>query len=59
VVALPDEYSERAAYVVSGTVSASGSTHDAGRMLVFQRGAGATLQAVGPAVVMLLGGEKV
>jgi redox-sensitive bicupin YhaK (pirin superfamily) len=59
VVALPTEYSERAAYVVSGTVSASGSTHDAGRMLVFQRDTPATLRATSAAVLMLLGGEPV
>jgi redox-sensitive bicupin YhaK (pirin superfamily) len=58
-VSLPGEYPERAAYVVSGTVTVAGSSHDAGRMLVFQRGADATLQAVTPAVVMLLGGEPV
>jgi redox-sensitive bicupin YhaK (pirin superfamily) len=58
-VSLPSEYDERAAYVVSGTVTAGGSSHDAGHMLVFQRGSDATVQAVTPAVVMLLGGEPV
>jgi redox-sensitive bicupin YhaK (pirin superfamily) len=54
---LPAHYPERAAYVVSGTIEVDGQTHGAGRMLVFARGAGATLKAVGPAMVMALGGE--
>lgn len=54
---LPDGYSERAAYVVSGTVEVDGSDYDAGRMLVFAPGRAASIVAKRPAVLMLLGGE--
>ncbi|WP_119422851.1 pirin family protein [Desertibaculum subflavum] len=55
--ALPAEYPERAAYVVSGAVEAGAERFEAGRMLVFTPGAAVTLTAVTPATVMLLGGE--
>ena len=58
-VQLPDHYSERAAYVVSGTVETEHQTFEAGRMLVFGRGQPAAVKAVTPAVVMLIGGEPV
>ena len=59
-VALPDDYPERAAYVVRGSIEADGSCHDEGTMLVFQPGKPAELQATcGPALLMLLGGEPV
>jgi redox-sensitive bicupin YhaK (pirin superfamily) len=54
---VPGEYTERAAYVVSGTVEADGQQHPASRMLVFRAGEPAVLRAVSRAVVMLLGGE--
>jgi len=55
---LPANYSERAAYVVSGEVEAEGRTYHAGQMLVF--GAGdAIVRATKDAVVMALGGEPV
>lgn len=57
--ALPADYSERAAYVVSGTVEADGRRHGSGRMLVFATGRPAELTALTDAVVMLLGGEPV
>jgi redox-sensitive bicupin YhaK (pirin superfamily) len=56
---LPREYSERAAYVVSGQVEAAGQTFTAGQMLVFAKGADAVLKATAPTVVMALGGEPV
>ncbi len=55
---LPGDYSERAAYVVSGKVEAAGQTFEAGRMLVFSKGADAVLTAAAPTVVMALGGES-
>ena len=55
--ALPDSYPERAAYVVEGEVEVAGIRHGDGRMLVFAAGQEATLRAVTPAQVMLLGGE--
>jgi len=58
-VELPQGYSERAAYVASGSVEADGRRFGAGQMLVFDKGGNATLTSVGPAIVMLLGGEPV
>jgi redox-sensitive bicupin YhaK (pirin superfamily) len=56
---LPALYSERAAYVVSGSVEADGQTFNAGQMLIFSSGADASLKALTPATVMALGGEPV
>jgi redox-sensitive bicupin YhaK (pirin superfamily) len=58
-VEMPQGYSERAAYVASGSVEADGRRFSAGQMLVFDKGDNATLTSVGPAIVMLLGGEPV
>jgi redox-sensitive bicupin YhaK (pirin superfamily) len=57
--ALPGGYSERAAYVASGAVEVDGNRYEAGRMLVFSRGADAVVTGVAPSIVMLLGGEPV
>ena len=51
------EYSERAAYIVSGSVEVEGRTHEQGRMLVFAPGAPVLFTAISNATVMLLGGE--
>jgi hypothetical protein len=53
---LPGAYSERAAYVATGSVEA-GRRCNAGQMLVFAPGAAAGLESVGAATVMILGGE--
>jgi redox-sensitive bicupin YhaK (pirin superfamily) len=58
-VPLPDEHSERAAYIVSGEVDVGADRFEAGRMIVFAPGAQAVIVARTPAVVMLLGGEPV
>jgi redox-sensitive bicupin YhaK (pirin superfamily) len=58
-IALPDDYTERAAYIVSGEVEVDGNAYPAGRMLVFKTGDAATLKASAQSVVMLLGGEPV
>jgi redox-sensitive bicupin YhaK (pirin superfamily) len=55
-VALPDEYEERGAMVVGGTVEAGGSTHGDGAMILFDKGERAEIKAVDNARVMLLGG---
>jgi redox-sensitive bicupin YhaK (pirin superfamily) len=55
-VDLPAILHERAAYVVSGRVQASGHTLTAGQMIVFSQDPPAVLQALEPAVVMTLGG---
>jgi len=56
---LPDDYSERAAYVVSGCVEADGEQWRDGQLLVFEPGRTARLQALQPSLLMLLGGEPV
>jgi len=58
-MALPREYAERAAYLVSGRVSADGQSVEAGHMMVFERNAPAVLEASAPSVLMLLGGAPV
>jgi redox-sensitive bicupin YhaK (pirin superfamily) len=57
-VPLPD-YPERAAYVVSGDVEVDDVGYHAGQMLVFRQYEAASVKAISPAVVMLLGGEAV
>ena len=54
---LPAEYSERAAYIVAGTVEVEGRTFSAGQMLVFSPGQPVLFTAPRAATVMLLGGE--
>ena len=56
---LPDAYSERAAYVISGRIEAAGQSFGPGQMLVFATGADAVLKAAVPTVIMALGGESV
>lgn len=56
---LPKDYSERAAYIVSGRVEAGSQQFEAGQMLVFAQGVAAEVRAVTPTVVMGLGGEPV
>ena len=57
VAELPGDYPERAAYVAIGEVECEGRRFVAGQMIVFSPGAAATLKAVLPSTVMLLGGE--
>jgi redox-sensitive bicupin YhaK (pirin superfamily) len=56
-VQLPGDYTERAAYVASGSVTVGGQRYTAGQMLVFTSGADATLMSEEPSIVMGLGGE--
>ncbi len=56
---LPEEYQERAAYVVSGTVECGNERAERGRMLVFTPGANATLRAVSDARLALIGGAPI
>lgn len=55
---LPEDHEDRGAYVVDGSVTVGGDTHEAGRMMVFRPGDRVSMTA-GPqgARVMLLGGE--
>jgi redox-sensitive bicupin YhaK (pirin superfamily) len=58
-IALPDTCSERAAYVVTGTIGADDRIFHSGQMLVFAPNAPAWLQTDAGATVMLLGGEPI
>jgi len=56
---LEARYSERAAYVVSGSVEVEGQVFGSGRMMVFSPGAPVVFTAIESAIVMLLGGEPI
>jgi redox-sensitive bicupin YhaK (pirin superfamily) len=56
---LPAEYSERAVYVARGEVEVAGQRVEPGSMAVLAPGKAATVNALGDAVVMALGGESV
>ena len=55
---VPAEYSERAVFIVEGSIEVGGRTYEAGQMLVFGKG-DAIVTAVTKATVMALGGEPV
>jgi redox-sensitive bicupin YhaK (pirin superfamily) len=56
---LPSEYSERAAYVVEGSIDVDGQTFHSGQMIVFKPKEQAVIAAKTKAVVMALGGEPI
>jgi redox-sensitive bicupin YhaK (pirin superfamily) len=56
---LPAEYSERAAFIVSGLVDIGGEPYGEGRLVVFAPGEPVIFEALEDSVVMLLGGEPV
>jgi redox-sensitive bicupin YhaK (pirin superfamily) len=56
---LSAEYSERAAFIVSGQVEIDNRAYDAGKMIVFDAGAPVVFKAMTPVEMMLLGGEPV
>jgi redox-sensitive bicupin YhaK (pirin superfamily) len=56
---MPAEYSERAAYIVSGAVDVEGRSYEAGHMLVFSAGEPVAFAATCAATLMLLGGEPI
>lgn len=58
-VTLPDEYDDRAAFIVGGTVSVAGQGYDAGKMLVFKARREARITASEPTKLLLLGGAPV
>jgi len=58
-VKLPVMYSERAIYVVSGSVESDGRRCHSGQLLVFAKGTDAFVKALQPSVLMALGGEPV
>src|SRR5271166_1716088 len=54
---VPTGYAERAAYIAEGHLRIGGESFEAGRMLVFQPDGAVTVSAIGPARLLLLGGE--
>ncbi|RYY56597.1 MAG: pirin family protein [Chitinophagaceae bacterium] len=56
---LPREYSERAIYIVSGSLEVGGQFYNAGQMLVFTKGVDPTVSAREQTTLMMLGGETV
>ncbi len=56
-VSLPNEYEERAAFVVSGSAAVDGLDYGDGQMLVFEPRSGAVIRANTAATLMILGGE--
>ena len=56
-LALPNDVSERAAYVTEGAVNVSGQEYREGMMLVARTGADVRLRASVPTRVMVVGGE--
>jgi redox-sensitive bicupin YhaK (pirin superfamily) len=56
---LPEEYAERAAYVVQGSVECGGQAVEVATMAVAEGGMHATVRALQPSRVMLLGGAPV
>lgn len=57
--ALPDEYSERAVYVVAGEITVRGQVLGAGQMAVFDKDEDTTITATARSTLMALGGESV
>lgn len=58
VLEVPDDHTERAAYVISGAIAVGAHTVLAGQMVILQEARTAPLRAIGDSVVMLLGGER-
>ena len=56
---MPENFPERAAYVIEGEVEVAGQRYKEGQLLVFGKGKPAVLVARGRAELMILGGEPV
>ena len=56
---LPNEHSERAVYLVKGSIEVAEKKYSPGQMLVFNKGVDPTIIANEPTTLMLLGGEPV
>src|SRR6185312_12247429 len=54
---LPKEHTERAFYIVKGSVEVAGNNYHAGQMLVFDKNEEPTIRAKEHTTMMLLGGE--
>ncbi|MHA7873471.1 MAG: pirin family protein, partial [Hyphococcus sp.] len=57
-IALPDQYEDRALYLVDGSVSVDGDPYDKGRLLVFASNAAPEITTASAARFMLLGGAR-
>ena len=57
-LALPDDYDERAAYIVDGDVNIGGDAIGAGRMAVVASGRTVQLEAISDSRVMVIGGTN-
>jgi len=55
---LPDNYEERAVYLVEGDLMIGDCKLEAGEMAVIRPGAGTTIRSGGPARAMLIGGQS-
>ena len=53
----PDDFTDRAAYVVTGRVSIEGTDYEPGALVLFREGASPEIKAPDGAKLMLLGGE--
>jgi redox-sensitive bicupin YhaK (pirin superfamily) len=53
---LPDDYEQRAAYVVQGALEVDEEVHNAGTLLIFEPGTSASITAFGNSRIALLGG---
>ncbi|HEY3405938.1 MAG TPA: pirin family protein [Ohtaekwangia sp.] len=58
-IGLPAEHTERAVYVVNGSVEFGGRKYNAGQMLVFTKNAEPSIRSLEATTLMLLGGEPV
>jgi redox-sensitive bicupin YhaK (pirin superfamily) len=58
-IELPDEYAERAVYIVSGAIQWSGRDYESKTMLVFAEGSPIALTAKARSTIVILGGEPV
>jgi len=58
-ISLPEEYEERAAYVVSGAIACDGQEFGEGDMLVVRPNVSPVVQARPPSRLMLLGGARI
>jgi len=53
----PQEYADRALYILKGDVTIDGEEYSAGRMIIFKRESKPNIRAISPLRAMLLGGE--
>lgn len=57
LIETPQEYADRAIYILNGEVMIDGEKYSAGRMIIFKRGSRPVIKTISPLRAMLLGGE--